>query len=187
MLKRKIMFVFILFVSIFITFILLKKKNYKIENSIISYNIKNEKEKNDYLNYIKKQIKPQKLQQFVDIDFIYLEDYNLNATGNTVLYDMIVDGYQNMFLSMFSKHRVDFNDCPVTENFKANHKENLLYNFDFFGKIDERIDCVLYYDENKIVFNHYFEFKNNEPTKCNTYYFHYLLDDEGNVYDIIFE
>ena len=97
------------------------------------------------------------------------------------------NAYKRLFNSLFDKERIDFNDCPVTNSFKIKFKENLLKYFGLIESEDCESNCMLYQDENKIDLEVYGNFENTEPTYWKTYHFHYTLDSEGNVDDVIFD
>ena len=90
----------IVVLSITILIVLKNNNNYNIEKKIVEYNINNDEKKNTYLNFLKEEIKPIGLDKFIDNDFIYLDDYNTNANGHSVVRDMKVDGYLNLFNSL---------------------------------------------------------------------------------------
>ena len=52
---------------------------------------------------------------------------------------------------------------------------------------DAQINCILDYNESKIELKEYSNFKNFEPTSIYNYFFHYTIDSEGNVDDIILD
>ena len=90
-------------------------------------------------------------------------------------------------MSMFDKERKGFDDCPVTQKFKDKFKTNLLEHFNLIISDDCESDCLLNIEEQKLEVEVYGEFENTEPTYTKTYHFHYTLDDEGNVDDVIFD
>ena len=186
--KKKLYFPIIILVLAIIIFILTNKNTkYDIEKPIIKYNVKDDRVKKEYLNYLKSYVKPKELSKFIDDDFINLDGYNDSANGNSALREMEIDGYLNLFNAMFDKKRVDFSDCPTTENFKNKFQTNLFNYFNMSKADDVNIDCLLYYDEQEIEIKEYADFKNTEPTDIKTYHFHYTLDDEGNVDDVVFD
>ena len=185
--KKALLVSFVILVIFIIILYVTKKNTYDIEKAVIEYNINNDETKYEYLDYLKKQLNPQKLNNFIDYDYIYLENYNENANGYSVIRDMNVEGYSNLFISMFDKERVNFDDCPVTEKFRKKFDNNLSSCFGVMDEEDSQIDCILYYDENKIELKEYSNFKNFEPTVIYNHYLHYTLDDEGNVDDVIFD
>lgn len=181
-----VVMVIIILSTIFL--IVLKNNNsYNIEKQIVEYNINDDKKKNNYLNFLKEEIKPKGLDKFIDNDFIYLDDYNINANGHSVIRDMKVDGYLNLFNSLFDKERNNFSDCPVTDSFKEKFKENLLKHFGLIEGEDSVSMCMFDYDEQTLEVTVYSDFENTEPTNCNTHHFHYTLDSDGNVDDVIFD
>ncbi|MBP3201154.1 MAG: hypothetical protein J6M39_05865, partial [Lachnospiraceae bacterium] len=124
-----------------------KSNKYSIERPINEYNIKNDNVKKEYLDKIKTYIKSDKLKDFIDYDYINLYGYNNNATGKAALREMEVDGYSHLFNSLFNKERINFDDCPVTDNFKEKFKENLLKHFSLIEGEDCVSVCMFDYDE----------------------------------------
>lgn len=186
--NKKVLLVSFVILVIFIIILSVTKKNtYDSEKAVVEYDISNDKIKYEYLDYLKKQLNPQKLSNFIDNDYIYLENYNKNANGYSVIREMTVEGYSNLFISMFDKERVNFDDCPVTEKFRKKFNNNLSSYFGLMNEDDAQINCILDYNESKIELKEYSNFKNFEPTVIYNYYFHYTLDDEGNVDDVIFD
>ena len=177
----------IVVLSITILIVLKNNNNYNIEKKIVEYNINNDEKKNTYLNFLKEEIKPIGLDKFIDNDFIYLDDYNTNANGHSVIRDMKVDGYLNLFNSLFDKERINFDDCPVTDNFKEKFKENLLKHFSLIEGEDCVSVCMFDYDEKTLEVTVYSNFENTEPINSNTHHFHYTLDSDGNVDDVVFD
>ena len=185
--KRVLLVLFaILAIYIVLSFVM-KKSIYDIEKAVVEYDISNDKIKYEYLDYLKKQLNPQKLSNFIDNDYIYLENYNKNANGYSVIREMTVEGYSNLFISMFDKERVNFDDCPVTEKFREKFNNNLSSYFGLMNEDDAQINCILDYNESKIELKEYSNFKNFEPTSIYNYFFHYTIDSEGNVDDIILD
>ncbi len=164
-----------------------KSNKYSIERPINEYNIKNDNVKKEYLDKIKTYIKSDKLKDFIDYDYINLYGYNNNATGKAALREMEVDGYSHLFNSLFNKERINFDDCPVTDNFKEKFKENLLKHFSLIEGEDCVSVCMFDYDEKTLEVTVYSNFENTEPINCNTHHFHYTLDSDGNVDDVIFD
>ena len=180
-----ILTILIIFMLIFV--LKQNKIKFDINQSIVKYNIQDEENKNRYLNYLKNEITPKGLEKFIDNDFIYLDDFNDKANGHSVVGVMKVEGYSNLFNSMFDKNRANFDDCPVTSGFKEKFKENLLKYFNLIESNDSIGICMFDYDEKEIELNVYSNFENTEPTSVNTYHFHYTLDSEGNVDDVIID
>ena len=164
-----------------------KSNKYSIERPINEYNIKNDNVKKEYLDKIKTYIKSDKLKDFIDYDYINLYGYNNNATGEAALREMEVDGYSHLFNSLFNKERINFDDCPVTDNFKEKFKENLLKHFSLIEGEDCVSVCMFDYDEKTLEVTVYSNFENTEPTYQNIHHFHYTLDSDGNVDDVIFD
>ena len=159
--------------------------HYDINKKINEYNLN--KEKDDYLNYLMQFIYPLKLREFVDNDSIAFGIYNDNATGEDVVNQMKFDGYKYLLQSLFYKERMNFDDCPVTEKFKNKFDKSLLDYFELRDSEDGEINCNLNWKEQNITIEVYGNLKNTEPTYWTTHHFHYTLDDEGNVDDVVFD
>lgn len=186
--NKKVLLILFAILAIYIVLLFVMKKSiYDIDKAVVEYDISNDKIKYEYLDYLKKQLNPQKLSNFIDNDYIYLENYNKNANGYSVIREMKVEGYSNLFVSMFDKERVNFDDCPVTEKFRKKFNNNLSSYFGLMNEDDAQINCILDYNESKIELKEYSNFKNFEPTSIYNYFFHYTIDSEGNVDDIIFD
>lgn len=186
--NKKVLLILFAVLAIYIVLLFVMKKSiYDIDKAVVEYDISNDKIKYEYLDYLKKQLNPQKLSNFIDNDYIYLENYNKNANGYSVIREITVEGYSNLFISMFDKERVNFDDCPVTEKFRKKFNNNLSSYFGLMNEDDAQINCILDYNESKIELKEYSNFKNFEPTVIYNHYFHYTLDDEGDVDDVIFD
>lgn len=184
-----IVIVTIIIVSLVIVVLVVKNKSnkYSIERPINEYNIKDDNVKKEYLDKIKTYIKSDKLKDFIDYDYINLYGYNNNATGEAALREMKVDGYSHLFNSLFNKERINFDDCPVTDNFKEKFIGNLLKHFSLIEGEDCVSVCMFDYDEKTLEVTVYSNFENTEPTNCNNHHFHYTLDSDGNVDDVVFD
>lgn len=186
--NKKVLLILFAILAIYnVLLFVMKKSIYDIDKAVVEYDISNDKIKYEYLDYLKKQLNPQKLSNFIDNDYIYLENYNKNAKGYSVIREMKVEGYSNLFVSMFDKERVNFDDCPVTEKFRKKFNNNLSSYFGLMNEDDAQINCILDYNESKIELKEYSNFKNFEPTSIYNYFFHYTIDSEGNVDDVIFD
>ena len=187
--KRIIIIGFIIVLISIILFMLHKKNenNYDINTELGKYDLNNEAIEYDYLNYLKSTIYPIKLRKFIDILYVNYERYKENATGKVVKNQMEFLGYKFLFNSMFDKERKDYDDCPVTDNFKKKFDKNLLYYFNLNESEDCGSMCSLNRKDKEIIVEVYGNFKNTEPTYWTTHHFHYTLDDEGNVDDIVFD
>ena len=186
--NKKVLLILFAILAIYIVLLFVMKKSiYDIDKAVVEYDISNDKIKYEYLDYLKKQLNPQKLSNFIDNDYIYLDNYNKNANGYSVIREMTVEGYSNLFISMFDKERVNFDDCPVTEKFRKKFNNNLSSYFGLMNEDDAQINCILDYNESKIELKEYSNFKNFEPTSVYNYFFHYTIDSEGNVDDIILD
>ena len=187
--KRIIIIGFIIVLISIILFMLHKKNenNYDINTELGKYDLNNEAIEYDYLNYLKSTIYPIKLRKFIDILYVNYERYKENATGKVVKNQMEFLGYKFLFNSMFDKERKNYDDCPVTDNFKKKFDKNLLYYFNLNESEDCESMCLLYRKDKEIIVEVYGNFKNTEPTFWTKHHFHYTLDDEGNVDDIVFD
>lgn len=187
--KRIIIICFIIVLISIILFMLHKKNenNYDINIELGKYDLNNEAIEYDYLNYLKNTIYPIKLRKFIDILYVNYERYKENATGKVIKNQMEFLGYKFLFNSMFDKERKDYDDCPVTDNFKKKFDKNLLYYFNLNESEDCESMCSLYRKDKEIIVEVYGNFKNTEPTYWTKHHFHYTLDDEGNVDDIVFD
>ena len=187
--KRIIIICFIIVLISIILFMLHKKNenNYDINTELGKYDLNNEAIEYDYLNYLKNTIYPIKLRKFIDILYVNYERYKENATGKVIKNQMEFLGYKFLFNSMFDKERKNYDDCPVTDNFKKKFDNNLLYYFNLNESKDCRSMCSLNRKDKEIIVEVYGNFKNTEPTYWTKHHFHYTLDDEGNVDDIVFD
>ena len=159
---------------------------YDINKPIINYDLNNNK-RDDYIEYLKKFIQPEKLREYIYNDYITFSQYTDSATGHTIKNQMEFKAYKSLFTSMFDKERKDYDDCPVTDNFKKKFDKNLLYYFNLNESEDCGSMCSLNRKDKEIIVEVYGNFKNTEPTYWTTHHFHYTLDDEGNVDDIVFD
>ena len=164
-----------------------KKEVYDINKQIVNYSLMDPIIKDEYMNYLKKYIKVKKLANFIENDDVAISPMKKESTGKVVIKAMEFIGYKMLFMSMFDKERKGFDDCPVTQKFKEKFKTNLLEHFNLIISDDCESDCLLNIEEQKLEVEVYGEFENTERTKGKTYHFHYTLDDEGNVDDVIFD
>lgn len=186
--KLKIATLIVLVTIIAIIFLLNNKQNnYNLEDKIGKYDLNVYRNKENLINYLKKDIKPYKIRNFIDSKDVSISIFNENATVKDVLHLTNFIGYKMLFMSMFDKTRINFNDCPVTERFKEKFRTNLLEHFNLIISDDCESDCLLNREEQKLTVEVYGDFKNTEPTKGKTHHFHYTLDSEGNVDDVIFD
>ena len=167
--------------------IIIKQKFYRydVNMKIIKYDLRQEKD--DYLNYLKQLINPIKLRNFIDNDAVAFSIYNDAATGEDVIDQMMLDGYKYLFNSLFSNNQINFDECPVTKKFKEKFNDNLLNYFNLNESEDCGSMCSLNRKDKEIIVEVYGNFKNTEPTYWTTHHFHYTLDDEGNVDDVVFD
>ncbi len=188
--NKKLFLTIIVIVMMFLLiFMIYKKSNnrFDINNSLGNYNLNDDKVKEEYLNYIKETIYPIKLRQFINNLYINHEQYKNTATGDVIKNQMEFIGYKMLFMSMFDKTRINFDDCPVTEKFKEKFNTNLLEYFNLIASEDCESNCLLNRDKQEVAVEVYGNFENTEPTYQNTHHFHYTLDSDGNVDDVIFD
>ena len=187
--RKKILLTLILvttLISIIIIFLISKRK-YDINAQISSYNLQSYEQENEYMNFIKNQIEPVELQKFIDNDFVPTSLIDGTDTGKNMKEMMEFIGYKMLFMSMFDKSRTNFDDCPVTEKFKEKFNTNLLEYFNLIASEDCESNCMLNREKQEIIVEVYGNFENTEPTYQNTHHFHYTLDSEGNVDDVVFD
>ena len=177
----------ILFIIIFILILYNKRNGYSVNATIGNYNIQDEKIEEEYLNFLKENIKPLKIRKFIENDFVPTSLLSKDNTGKDMIELMKFIGYEFLFDSLFDKERTNFNDCPVTDSFKNKFNINLFDYFKIKESEDCKVDCSIEYKEQNLIVEVYGNFENTEPTYWKTYHFHYTLDDEGNVDDVIFD
>ena len=185
--KRTIIIITAIIIAIFIAVILIvdSNKKYDINEKISNYDLSSNYD--DYVEYIKGFIFLEKLRKFVYNDYITFSQYKDTATGYTIKNQMEFKAYDLLFDSMFDRERKSFDDCPITDNFKQKFNTNLLEYFNLIESDDCESTSSLYREDKEIVVEVYGNFKNTEPTYWTTHHFHYTLDDEGNVDDVVFD
>ena len=186
--NKRYMIIVVLIITIFIAlFYINTVKTFDIKMEIKNYQLTNSKVKDNYMNYLKKYIKVNKLMDFIINDYVALSPMSETATGEDVIKAMEFVGYKMLFKSMFDKTRTNFDDCPVTERFKEKFNTNLLEYFNLIASEDCESNCLLNHDKQEITVEVYGNFENIEPTYQNTHHFRYTLDSNGNVDDVIFD
>ena len=191
MLKKniKILFGILLILLLSCAVIVIKThRTYNLDESIENYDLKDEKKRNNYINFLKSYIRPKRLQSFVNNQYIALSIYEGHENGNVIIEQLRLNAIKRLLISMFNKSRTDFNDCPVTDNFKTKFNTNLIDYFNLYAGEDYNVNCSLDIDNKNFDIEIYGiegYSENLEPNYSNTYNFHYTLDDEGNVNDII--
>lgn len=173
-------------ISIFCVFYICKK-HYDITEPPKKYVLKTDSEQKKYVSFIKNYIKPKKLGNFLNIKRIHFSFINEYENGNDALEWFKYEGYKELFYQMFDKKRNGYNDCPVTDNFKNKFVNNLFKYFKFEDVDDSEINCILSIDDKKIEITEMGDFNLGEPGYIFYHHFHYVLDDEGNVDDVIFD
>lgn len=187
--KNKYIMIIMVILILLIGFIVTVKESnkYNINRPIRSYDLLNAKVKNDYLEFLKQNIYPEKIRKFIDNDFVPTSLLNDFDTGNEMIDLMKFNGYKYLFKSLFDKNRIDFDDCPVTESFKKGFNTNLFNYFNLEVSDDSTVNCMLNYEDNSVAVEVYGNFKNTEPTYWTTHHFKYTLDKDGNVDDVTFD
>ena len=183
--KNKTIVMIILMIICIIFVIIISEKKYNINEKIGKYDLYSKK--NEYLDFLKMYIKPSKLQKYIDNGFINLSLYKKDATGNDIMLELYSEGYENLMITLFDKSRTNFDDCPVTEKFKEKFNTNLLEYFKLIASEDCASNCLLDCEKQEITVEVYGNFENTEPTYQNTHHFHYTLDSDGNVDDVVFD
>ncbi len=175
----------ILMIICIIFVIIISEKKYNINEKIGKYDLHSKK--NEYLDFLKMYIKPSKLQKYIDNGFINLSLYKKDATGNDIILELYSEGYENLMITLFDKSRSNFDDCPVSDKFKEKFNTNLLEYFNLIASEDCESNCLLNREKQEITVEVYGNFENTEPTYQNNHHFHYTLDSEGNVDDVVFD
>lgn len=185
--KRKTLIIIsILLIILVLAFLVFKTQKYNKDESFSKYNLTKSNE-DLYIDFLKQFVYPVDLRKYIKNEYINLDLYNENATGNDVILELYNEAYENLFIYLFNKETINFDDCPVTDNFKQKYKTNLLYYFNLKESEDCSSNCLLNSEEKEVVVEVYGNFKNTEPTYWKTHHFHYTLDGEGNVDDVIFD
>ena len=187
---KKVLFVVAGIIVLLIGIMVFKNQTinrYDINSSIGNYNLHSYEKKNEYMNFLEEKIYPVEIRKFIDNDFVPMSLLGKEDTGKDMMELMEFIGYKMLFMSMFDKERTNFDDCPVTNNFKEKFTENLLKYFNLIESDDCESNCLLNREDKEITVEVYGNFKNTEPTYWITHHFHYTLDDEGNVDDVIFD
>ncbi len=185
--KNVLILAIILFIIIFILILYNKRNGYSVNATIGNYNIQDEKIEEEYLNFLKENIKPLKIRKFIENDFVPTSLLSMENTGEDMMELMKFIGYEFLFDSLFNKERTNFDNCPVTDNFINKFNTNLFNYFNIEESEDCKVDCSIEYKEQNLIVEVYGNFENTEPTYWKTYHFHYTLDSEGNVDDVIFD
>ena len=160
---------------------------FDINKSPNNYNFYNSKIENEYLKYISDFIYPKKLIKFIPFETTTIpKNYTDKSTGYDVIDYFKYCGYIELFHSLFDKKRINFEDCPVTENFKTKFSSYLAKDFNI--KYDDEDDVIIELKDNEKTFivEVYILDGSSEPLYLYRYHFNYTLDEEGNIDDVIF-
>lgn len=197
MLKNKYIKNIIIFIIILILFLIMhlgysililkEQKNavhFDLTKSPSSYQFKTYDDKKIYFEYIADFIEPKKLKNFIDFDNLVMYDYSDEATADDCINYLKFEAYTNLISSLFNKNRVNFDDCPVTDNFKTKFSINL---YNYFGIDADDIYCHKEID-NKIIVEEYKDImQDGTPLNTTLKYFHYVLSNDGEIDDIIYD
>lgn len=185
--KKKILIIFLILVLLVIAAYVVKKHQFDVNKSPADYNLNTMKNKSKYLEFVKKYIEPKKLGNFLNVeyvDFFQVEKYD---SGIDSLKWFQYEAYTELFNQMFDKNRKGFDDCPVSEKYKNKFGNNLFEYFKFSNVSDSSIDCGITTKDKILDVTEAGDFNLGEPGYVYYHHFHYVLDDEGNVDDIIFD
>lgn len=187
--KTALFFVLFIFVIMFLLFLYTNTKNnsFSIRSPIGAYNLQNKSIKNNYLNFIKNNITPELLRDYIDNKCITFEFYNADSTGELVMSQMKFEGYTEVFNKLFDKNISSFDKYPVSDNFKKKFPSNLTTYFNLAHNSDSDIHCGIFMDEQKLTVNEFYNFYLNEPAHHNTHHFTYTLDSDGNIDDVVYD
>lgn len=176
------------FIIIASAFIVAKNKiNYDINESPSKYSLSSVRERTDYTNFIKKYLKPSKLNNFLNVQKIHYEVVKEYASGTGALNWFKYEAYSELFYQLFDKNRNNFDDCPVTDDFKKKFDKNLFIYFNLVDSNDSLVDCHVDRQDLTLDVDEAGDFIAGEPGYIYYHHFHYTLDEEGNVDDIIFD
>lgn len=176
------------FIIIASAFIVAKNRiNYDINESPSKYSLSSVRERTNYTNFIKKYLTPSKLNNFLNVQKIHYEVVKKYASGIGALNWFKYEAYTELFYQLFDKNRNNFDDCPVTENFKQKFKPNVFHYYKFNDAEDSSVNCGIDDDALQLSVNEAGDFIAGEPGYIYYHHFHYTLDEEGNVDDIIFD
>lgn len=188
--KKKCFIIVLILASILAALVyvfLLRKHNYNINEPPKKYILKTETQQKEYIDFIKSYIKPAKLGGFLNVERIHFSFINEYDTGTASLEWFTYEAYKELFYQMFDKNRTSYNDCPVTNSFVEKFDKNLFEYFNFINVEDCDIGCLLFDDEKRIEITEAGNYNLGEPGYILYHHFHYTLDDEGNVDDVIFD
>lgn len=181
-----ILFIFIIFIFIIMLFFYYKHLNdFDINNSIGHYNLDDENICHEYIKYLKSQMNPKQIVNFVDDNEIILSFYNKNATGKNIILQMKQIGYKNVFNYIFNNDNYDISKIPITKNFIDKYKVGLKNYFSFAKTFDIYCECTVDINDNTLVVHEMSNFYIGEPLSEKYHHYHYELDDNGNIDAIV--
>lgn len=176
------------FIIIASAFIVAKNRiNYDINESPSKYSLSSVRERTDYTNFIKKYLKPSKLNNFLNVQKIHYEVVKKYASGIGALNWFKYEAYTELFYQLFDKNRNNFDDCPLSSNFKLKFKNNLFDYFNLNDVADCTVSCGIDMKNNVLNIEEAGDFVVGEPGYIFYHHFHYVLDDEGNIDDVILD
>ena len=184
--RKSLIIVSILSLILLFVFLIFKTQKYNKDERFSKYNLTKSSE-DSYIDFLKQFIYPVNLRKYIKNEYINLDLYYENATGNDVRIELYNEAYENLFIYLFNKETINFDNCPVTDGFKQKYKIDLLDYFNLKESEDCNNNCLLNSEEKEVVVEVYGDLKNTEPTYWKTHHFHYTLDSDGNVDDVIFD
>ncbi len=161
--------------------------SYDINEPPSKYALSTIDEKTNYTNFIKKYLKPDKLSNFLNVQRIHYEIIKKYDIGSDALNWFRYEAYTELFYQLFDKNRSSFDDCPVTSNFKVKFDKNLFKYFKLNDADDGTVSCGIDIDNMVLNVEEAGDFVAGEPGYIYYHHFHYILDEEGNVDDVIFD
>ena len=185
--KRK---VFIVIFIIFVMILIIYRYNnnrlvFSIDAPIKMYNLRNPEIKEKYIKYLANYLQPKKLQNFIDINYIYFNDYVDNITGKEILEQIKYKSYINLFNYMFNINTADYDICPVSDEFKDKFKIGILKYYKFDLLEDTEVSCDVDIDNLEIQVMLASDFYIGDPNNIQYFDFNYIQDENGNIVDII--
>lgn len=176
---------FVIFIGAFLTLFLFgcfQKVKYDIAISPKEYKIDNKLKNNSYVKFLKENIKPEKLVQYIDFDNIYIDDIYMNDSCDLIEY-LRFEGYSAMLTNIFSDKVINFNNFPLTGKFKNKFSKGVKKYFNLYGECTCDINSEL--NSFTIIESGFNEGESEEWTLF--HHFKCDIDSEGNVDDIIFD
>lgn len=141
----------------------------------------------DYIRFLTKYILPNKLANFVDVNWYSSTFYKDYKNGYEVIeYEIKYQAYGNLFIHLFEKDMLNFDDCPVTDTFKSKFKDGVYDYFKLDDNFEYLFDSLLDNNMFRIVASSYELREDLEPKFRYRINYEYKLDNDGNLDDIVF-